>query len=57
VLSEFEVDRDGVVRTMFSGAGFYSTLFGPMPFAAGPAPPNRYVLYLVTDSTPVANAP
>jgi len=27
------------------GAGFYSSYWGPLPFAFGPAPPERYVLF------------
>jgi hypothetical protein len=27
------------------GAGFYSTYFGPLPFAVGKVPPERYYLF------------
>jgi hypothetical protein len=29
------------------GAGFYSDLYGPLPFAFGPAPPEVYRVYRV----------
>ena len=30
-----------------AGAGFYSDKWGPMPFAIGPVPPDRYTLYVL----------
>jgi len=35
----------GEIHTMFAGAGFYSSLFGPLPFALGRAPVDDYRLY------------
>jgi hypothetical protein len=30
------------------GAGFYASVFGPLPFAFGAAPPDRYRVYRAT---------
>jgi 4-amino-4-deoxy-L-arabinose transferase-like glycosyltransferase len=42
---EVLIPRQGKYQTMFAGAGFYSSLFGPLPFAIGDAPADRYLLY------------
>ena len=44
-----EVPLSGIVTPMSGerGAGFYSSLWGPLPIAFGPVPPDRYYLYQV----------
>ncbi len=42
---EVLIPRQGAYQTMFAGAGFYSSLFGPLPFAIGDAPVDQYRLY------------
>ncbi len=42
---EIQIPRQGDFHTMFAGAGFYSSLFGPLPFAIGDAPVDRYRMY------------
>jgi len=42
---EVQIPRQGRFQTMFAGAGFYSSLLGPIPFAIGDAPTDRYLLY------------
>ena len=42
---EVQIPRQGNFHTMFAGAGFYSSMFGPLPFAFGDAPVDRYRMY------------
>jgi 4-amino-4-deoxy-L-arabinose transferase-like glycosyltransferase len=42
---EFPVRTWSTTMNWERGAGFYSFLFGPMPFALGPVPPEPYSLY------------
>jgi hypothetical protein len=41
-----QIDLSGRVTTMSQplGAGFYAAVWGPLPFAIGPVPPERYLL-------------
>src|SRR3972149_888412 len=44
-----EVPSPGVLATMNRsvGAGFYSDVWGPLPFAVGRVPPERYYVFVV----------
>jgi 4-amino-4-deoxy-L-arabinose transferase-like glycosyltransferase len=47
-----DVPSSGVLTTM-NGAGFYSDVFGPLPFVFGPVAPERFTVYEVRrESTP-----
>ncbi len=41
---QLELTRRVTTMSPELGAGFYSSLWGPLPFAFGPAPPERYTL-------------
>ena len=45
------------VSTMSSGAGFYSSTWGPFPFALGASEPERYRLFEVRESFRFSGAP
>lgn len=45
LFDEVQISRQGHYQTMFAGAGFYSSMFGPLPVAIGDAPVDRYRLY------------
>lgn len=51
LLETVEVPTGAVVAVNRSdrGAGFYSDLFGPVPYVFGPVPPDRYRIYEIFD--------
>jgi len=40
-----------------TGSGFYASVWGPLPFAVGPIPPERYLLIMLVDPASNARAP
>lgn len=55
-LQTFELALGAPAAAMAPAArcGFYSTLWGPLPFALGPAPPERYSVFVATRPFPAA---
>jgi hypothetical protein len=58
-LQTFEVPVAGLAATMSPPAacGFYSTIFGPLPFRLGPAPPELYSTFRAETDFPLNPAP
>jgi 4-amino-4-deoxy-L-arabinose transferase-like glycosyltransferase len=52
---DFPVPRWVATMAHSSGAGFYSTLWGPLPFSFGPVPPQRYRIYVARGWPPAAS--
>lgn len=44
---EFPVAGPAATMSGPAGAGYYSDVWGPLPFALGPAPPERYLVYAI----------
>jgi hypothetical protein len=53
-LDTFELPTGAPAATMAPplGCGFYSTIWGPLPFTLGPAPPERFTIFAVTQPFP-----
>jgi 4-amino-4-deoxy-L-arabinose transferase-like glycosyltransferase len=50
LLEEMEIPSSRWIATMHReiGAGFYADVFGPLPYAVGPVPPERYYVFEIS---------